>query len=69
MEIKSCKEVIEKDYKMLEQLLLPITLKEIKKIKRTYMQKYLRYYVEHRLNQYIKRSLHVFLYLILLELQ
>ena len=40
---------------MLSRIVLPATLKEVEQLKQTYMEKYLRYYVKHRLSQFTKR--------------
>lgn len=52
MEIRYYKEVLEEDYRVLSQTLLPLTLKKVAQLKQTYMEKYLRHYVKSRLAKY-----------------
>lgn len=53
MEIKYCKQMLDEDYAAMAQIVLPSTLKRIAQLKQSYMEKYLRYYLQRRLSQYI----------------
>ena len=46
------KELLEADYKMVAEVVLPATLKEIAGLKQNYLEKYLRTYIDRRLQQY-----------------
>eukprot|EP00826_Nyctotherus_ovalis_P018455 TRINITY_DN1552_c0_g1_i17.p1 TRINITY_DN1552_c0_g1~~TRINITY_DN1552_c0_g1_i17.p1 ORF type:complete len:341 (-),score=108.51 TRINITY_DN1552_c0_g1_i17:46-1068(-) len=56
MRIKCCRETLESDYKMLENIVLPCTLKEVCQLKQNHMEKYFRYYIQRRLSQFKKEQ-------------
>ncbi len=56
MQIGFYKETVESDYEMISRILLPVTAKQIRTLKQTHMEKYLRYYVQHRLAQFTKKG-------------
>eukprot|EP00826_Nyctotherus_ovalis_P023427 TRINITY_DN1799_c0_g1_i16.p1 TRINITY_DN1799_c0_g1~~TRINITY_DN1799_c0_g1_i16.p1 ORF type:complete len:349 (-),score=126.77 TRINITY_DN1799_c0_g1_i16:112-1158(-) len=53
IEIKYCKQILDEDYEAMGQIVLPSTLKKIGQLKQSYMEKYLRYYLQRRLSQYV----------------
>ena len=59
IEIKCCNEVFENDYLMMSRIVLPLTLKDIFKLRQSHTEKYLRYYVGHRLEQYMQSNKNV----------
>ena len=54
MELRYYKEVLEEDYRVMEQIMLPSTMKKITELKQEYIEKYLRHYVKNRLTKYLK---------------
>jgi len=54
MELRYYKEVLEEDYRVMEQIMLPSTMKKITELKQEYIEKYLRHYVKSRLTKYLK---------------
>lgn len=67
MELRYYKEVLEEDYRMMGQVVLPSTLKKIEKLKQIYVEKYLRYYVKSRLTKYLKIEQEVMLMVMWIE--
>lgn len=55
MQIECFKDILEKDYKMMANIVLPVTLKGLKQLKLKALAKYLRYYVDHRLKQFVSK--------------
>lgn len=56
MQIGVYREIVESDYESASRMFLPVTLKEMRELKQTHTEKYLRYYVQHRLSQFTKKS-------------
>lgn len=52
----SFKEMLELDYKLLEKMLIPCSIKEMQKIQQNYAEKYLRYYIDKRLHQFLEKN-------------
>jgi hypothetical protein len=63
-EIKYCKQILDEDYEVMSQIVLPSTLKRISQLKQSYMEKYLRYYIQRRLTKYLTTQHKVFSQLI-----
>lgn len=55
IQIQFYQETVDKDFERIARTVLPVTAKEVQQLKQSYLAKYLRYYVQHRLNQYMSQ--------------
>lgn len=53
--IKDYKDIVTEDFEMMTNIVLPLTSKKMKEVMQNRMASYLRYYVEHRLKQFITK--------------
>lgn len=52
--IKYYREILEEDYRAVEQIVLPSTLKKLSQLKQAYIEKYLRHYIKSKLAKFLQ---------------